>query len=78
MTVIQNVIKCIADQKWHELDYAQKTDYQSFQRIREELSVVNGLLLRDERIVSSRILERESSKISTFKPPRNCKNQSFN
>ena len=58
--VIQNVIKCIADQKWHELDYAQKTDYQSFKRIREELSVVNGLLLRDERIVVPESLrERE-------------------
>ena len=64
MTVIQNVIKCIADQKWHELDYAQKTDYQSFQRIREELSVVNGLLLRDERIVSSRILRERAVRLA--------------
>ena len=62
--VIQNVIKCIPDQKWHELDYAQKTDYQSFKRIREELSVVNGLLLRDERIVVPESLRERAVRLA--------------
>ena len=62
--VIQNVIKCIADQKWHELDYAQNTDYQSFKRIREELSVVNGLLLRDERIVVPESLRERAVRLA--------------
>lgn len=49
--VLQNVMKCITTQKWSVLVQDQSSDYISFQRVKDELCISDGLLLRGERIV---------------------------
>ena len=49
--ILQNVMKCIASQKWSDLDYDSSSDYKTFHRLSNELCISDGLLLRGERIV---------------------------
>ena len=53
---LQEVIKCIASQSWHSLEKNEK-QYEAFKRIREELSVSDGLVLRGDRVVIPEILQ---------------------
>ena len=48
---LQDIIKCIANKQWQNLNYDLNSDLQSFKNVKDELSVVDGLILRDERIV---------------------------
>ena len=49
--ILQQVIMCIATQNWKSLNYEMCSEYESFRRIKDELCISDGLLLRGERLV---------------------------
>ena len=62
--VLQEIMKCVSNKGWNNLNYDLRTDYQSFKNIRDELSVVKGLLLRDERIIIPESLRERAVKLA--------------
>ena len=49
--VIQEVMKCVVNKGWNNLNCAVHSDYKSYKNIQDELSVVKGVLVRDDRVV---------------------------
>jgi hypothetical protein len=61
---LQEVMKCVLNKGWSTLNSELKSEFQSFKSIKDELCVVKGLLLRDERIVMPEVLRERAVKLA--------------
>ena len=58
--VLKEVMACIATQQWHKLE----NEYTSYKRVKNELSISNGLLLRGDRVVLPKSLQSRAVKLA--------------
>ena len=58
--VLKEVMACIATQQWHKLE----NEFTSYKRVKNELSISNGLLLRGDRVVLPKSLQSRAVKLA--------------
>ena len=58
--VLKEVMACIATQQWHKLE----NEFTSYKRVKNELSILNGLLLRGDRVVLPKSLQSRAVKLA--------------